>query len=331
MKHGSQLFLVLSLVTLPAAAGAQPAQPPMVMGAPETVYSDAQREKDLTASQQMVERMLAPSFSVDGQYARWKQPICPHVYGLSAAAGWFVEHRIREAAAEVGAPVDRSDACIANIGIIFTVQPQASLESVARANPLLVQGGYQKVSAKYPVQAWYATFKVDYNGSKSIDIPFDIAHPAADCFTSAAFNSAGNSMGDVMASSSSGGSISCERPNVRANESKLHTGLTAEIGAATVLVDTRAVTGMTLGELSDYLAFITLAQASQSGVCQPLTTIANLMIQGCEAGTVSHRLSHADIALLTALYQVPDSPEVLQKQRIVGAMRRSLEAQFGKE
>ena len=39
---------------------------------------------------------------------------------------------------------------------------------------------------------------------------------------------------------------------------------------------------------------------------------------------------HVDIALLTGLYQVPDQPELLQKQRIVGAMRRSLEQQFGK-
>jgi hypothetical protein len=35
--------------------------------------------------------------------------------------------------------------------------------------------------------------------------------------------------------------------------------------------------------------------------------------------------------MLTALYSVPDNPEKLQKQRIVGAIRRSLEAQFGKE
>ena len=41
--------------------------------------------------------------------------------------------------------------------------------------------------------------------------------------------------------------------------------------------------------------------------------------------------SDADIALLTALYQVPDIPEKLQKQRIVGAMRRSLEQQFGSD
>jgi hypothetical protein len=46
---------------------------------------------------------------------------------------------------------------------------------------------------------------------------------------------------------------------------------------------------------------------------------------------MTRNLSHVDIALLSALYAVPDEPELLQKQRIVGAMRRSLEQQFGKE
>jgi len=268
----------------------------------ETIYSDAQRARDLTASQHMVDLMLAPSFSIDGQFARWKQPVCPHVYGLNPVAAWFVEHRIREVATMVGAPVDRTDPCLPNIGIILTVQPQASLESIAARRPFLVQGGNQKLTVKYPVQAWYATFKIDYDGFKTIDIPWDVAEPWRD-----------------------------GPPQVAANDSRLHTGQVAQFGAATVLVDTKVATGMTLGELSDYLAFMTLAQASQYGACLPTETISNLLTPGCGADDTPHKLSHADIALLTALYEVPDNPELLQKQRIVGAMRRSLERQFGKD
>ena len=296
MKKILALSLLLSGTV---TALAQAPAPPI-----ETIYSDAQREKDLTASQHMVDLMLAPSFSIDGQFARWKQPICPHVYGLTPVTAWFVEHRIREVAAMVGAPVDRSDSCIPNIGIIFTAQPQASLESIAARRPFLIQGGAQKLAVHYPVQAWYATWKTDYDGFKTIDIPWEIAEPWRDDSTP---------------------------PQVAANDSRLHTGQTAEMGAATVLVDTKAATGMTLGELSDYLAFMTLAQASQYGACLPMETISNLMTSGCGADETAHRLSHADIALLTALYEVPDDPELLQKQRIVGAMRRSLEKQFGME
>ena len=293
--------MLLLLAT--GAAWAQ-SQPPLLQGEPETIYSRAQREKDLTASRRMVETMLAPSHSIDNQYARWKSPVCPHVYGLTPAAGWFVEHRIREVAQRVGAPVDHDDPCIPNIGIIFTAQPQASLMSIAAARPFLVQGGSQKLNVRYPVQAWYATFKIDYNGNKTVDIPWDIAEAWRDDATP---------------------------PQVAANDSRLHTGLTAEMGAATVLVDSKAVMGMSLGELGDYLALMTLAQASQYGACQEMQTIANLMLDKCPAQDVTRNLSHVDIALLTGLYAVPDEPELLQKQRIVGAMRRSLEQQFGKE
>jgi hypothetical protein len=288
-------------VLLLLLCGAAQAQAPVVMqGEPETVYSDAQRQIDFDKSRRIVETMLAPSFSIDDQYARWKRPICPHVYGLTPLAAWMVEHRIREVAMQMGAPVDHADPCIANIGIIFTAEPQASLTSIAEKRPFLLQGGSQKPVVKYPVQAWYATFKTDYDGITSLDLPWDLTE--------------------------------ADGPQwVRANTSRLHTGLTAQMAAATVLVDSKAVTGMTLGELGDYLAVMTLAQASQYGACQPMATISNLMLKGCGAADTPHSLSHIDIALLTALYSVPDMPERLQKQRVVGAMRRSLEAQFGKE
>ncbi|MBV9549499.1 MAG: hypothetical protein JO256_07485 [Alphaproteobacteria bacterium] len=279
------------------AAFAQP------MREPETVYSEAQRSKDLLDSRRVVELMLAPSFSIENQYARWKHPVCPHVYGLTPVNAWFVEHRIKQVAAMVGAPVDMADKCIADIGVIFTREPQASLLSIASARPFLVQGGSQKLVVKSPVQAWYAAFKVDYDGFKTIDIDWDITEPW-------------RGEGDY--------------PQVASNDSKLHSGQHAELGAATVLVDTAAVTGMSLGAISDYVALLTLSQASQYGACQPMPTIANLMVKGCDPEDTPHALSHIDIALLTALYQVPDNPELLQKQRIVGAMRRSLEAQFGK-
>jgi hypothetical protein len=295
-------LIPMLLLLAGSAAWAQGEPPLLLQGPPETVYSDAQRQIDLEHSRRVVETLLAPSFSVDDQYARWKRPVCPHVYGLTPVAAWQIEHRIKEVAALVGAPVDRSDPCIANIGIIFTAQPQASLVSIANANPYLVQGGSQTLTVRYPVEAWYATFRTDYDGYKNIDIPWEKITPPLDA-----------------------------PPHVAANTSRLHTGLTAEMATATVMVDTQAVTGMPIGELSDYLALMTLAQASQFGACQPLPTIANLMLKGCDTGDTMHKLSHVDMAMLTALYSVPDNPEKLQKQRIVGAIRRSLEAQFGKE
>lgn len=282
------------------AALAQPAPPP-APGEPETVYTEAQRQKDLSAARWVVEETLRPSFSLDGQYARWKQPICPQVHGLRPVAAWQIEHRIREVAAMVGAPVDREDPCIPNIGIFFTEDPQASLMSVADKAPMLIEGGNQKLTVKYPVQAWYTTFLVGGASGKTIDIPWEMVTPPLD--------------GPPFVRTISAGSV-------------LNTGFTAEMAAALVLVDSKAVTGMSVGELADYLALTTLAQSGQYGECMEAASITNLMLQKCPTENRPRGLSHVDIALLNALYAVPDAPEALQKQRIVGAIRRELEKDF---
>lgn len=289
------------MVMLLGSGGAWAQSPAPAAGEPETVYTEAQHQKDLSAARWVVENLLRQSFSLNNQYARWKTPICPHVYGLKPVAAWLVEHRIREVATMVGAPVDHADPCRPNIGIVFTEQPQVTLDSIADKSPLLVEGGNQKLAVHYPVQAWYATLVVDYAGQKTNDIPWEMVTPPLD-----------------------------GPPRIRANLSQLNTGVTSEMGAATVLVDSKAVTGMTVGELGDYLALMTLAQSGQHGGCEETPSIANLMLSDCPAEDRPRSLSNIDIILLKALYAVPDAPEALQKQRIVGTIRRSLEQQFGK-
>jgi hypothetical protein len=89
-------------------------------------------------------------------------------------------------------------------------------------------------------------------------------------------------------------------------------------------VDTKAVTGKTLGELADYLALMTLSQTGQYGECLDTASISNLMLN-CGPENTPHAVSHIDIALLTGLYQMPLSPQKLQKARLLGIIRRSLE------
>jgi len=94
-----------------------------------------------------------------------------------------------------------------------------------------------------------------------------------------------------------------------------------------VIVDSKAIMGMTLGTLGDYFALLSLSQAPVTGRCQEAPSIANLMVASCNRDVKTASLSNVDVALLTGLYQTPEKPEMIQKQRIIGAMRRSLEAQ----
>lgn len=299
---------ILGILALTAGGALAQPMPPM---APETVYSSAQREKDQETSRHVVETMLAPSFSVEDQYARWKKPICPHVYGLTPASGFFIEHRIKEIAQRIGAPVDMRDSCIANIGIVFTTNPQATLDSIARAQIELVLGGRLKVTQ--PVQAWYVDFKTDYHGTETMDLPWEDMNPEIPVTIGPPASAA-----------------DLDAPKVAANVSRLHTGLTSALGTATILVDSGKVQGLTLGALGDYLAVLSLTQSQANGTCVDRPSILNLMATGCDPANRAAALDDVDIALMTALYSVPDSPERLQKQRIIAAMRRSLEAQFGK-
>ena len=65
-----------------------------------------------------------------GQLARWTQNICPVTACLPPAFNAFVTRRVREIAAEVGAPVKAGEQCQTNIEIIFTSEPQKFVDGL---------------------------------------------------------------------------------------------------------------------------------------------------------------------------------------------------------
>ena len=67
---------------------------------------------------------------------------------------------------------------------------------------------------------------------------------------------------------------------------------------------------------------MTLSETRQRGICQPVPSVANLMVANCAADDHVTALSEPDLAMLTALYRVPaDRMETLQKQLIVREMK----------
>jgi hypothetical protein len=326
-----QIAALLLLTTVPVLA--QPA------AGIETVYSDAQREKDQDLSRRFVQGLLAPSYSFEDQYAKWKRPVCPNVYGMSVTAKYMLERRIREVASQVGAPVDRQDPCTPNITIVVTPQPQASLDSIAATAPYLVMGGKKRqLTVTQPVQSWYTTLRRDYSGLAQLDMPWEDGSTAGAGEVQTPIGDDGalgmvdpgnltTIVGGMQAIAS--GTLERDLPKVRAEGTRLSSGVSPEMAGVVVIVDSKAIMGMTLGSLGDYFALLSLSQAPVTGRCQEAPSIANLMAAGCNRDVKTASLSNVDVALLTGLYQTPERPDVIQKQRIIGAMRRSLEAQFG--
>jgi hypothetical protein len=284
-------LLLLAMLAVPLAAVAQN-QPHI-----DTVTVEAQKAKDDSVSRHFVQDVLKPSTVDENQYAMWKVPVCPQVYGLDPASRVFVEQRIKAMAAQVGAPVDHNDPCVTDIGIIFTTRPQAVLDAIRARRPDLVVGLNHVFKVTHPVQAWYATQTRDYNGVLFLDEDWWLNEGTP--------------------------------PRYASRGSRIDTGITSQIGAATILVDLNAVTGRTLTSLADYLALLALSQARPSGDCREVPTIANLLTQGCPAENHIEALSDVDIAMLTGLYHSANGPDQLQRQRLVSAMKKSLAAQRG--
>ncbi len=293
-------FFAVLMLALPGIAWAQ--TPPPIVGEAETVYTEAERWRDEQMSRRFVQSLLKPSLNVDGQFARWKAPVCPRVVGLTRAAAFVVERRIREVATQIGAQVDRADPCHPNIVILVSPEPQQTLDDVLKADSLLLAASPQKdLTMRYPVQAWYFGSFRDYNGAPHLDIPWEILYPERDT-----------------------------PPPVPAKITRLGTGLKAEMGVATIIVDANAIAGLTLGSIGDYLSLMSLAQTPATGRCQPAPSIANLFVKGCDADFQATSLSDVDMAMLKGLYAAPDDPEKLQSLRIVRQMGRYLEQQSQK-
>jgi hypothetical protein len=296
MRLTALALLLLSSAAALAQTTPAPAAPETLDH--ETVYSDVELERDQSISRETVGSVLAPTDTVDGQYARWKEPVCFNVYGLSATAKYVVERRLKEIAHQVGAPVDRSDPCTPTVTIVFTPDPIATLESVAKARPFLVPGLNflrSRVRQAQPIQAWYNTIVTNDKGTRILEY---------DGYTD-----------DPIWSSS-------------ASISRIQSGLTTEMASVIMTVDTKAIMGMSLGTLADHFALLSLAQARALSGCREIETIANLMKKDCAAGLQPASITNNDLALLTGLYKTPDDyTGRLQRQRIIGNMRKALEGQ----
>jgi hypothetical protein len=296
--------LALVLLLISGAAFAQPPAPAQEASAPpepETVYSLGEYIDDYYQASRSVNGLLFPAdgtFYPHGQYSRWRQPVCFNVYGLAPAAKYVVERRMKEIAAQIGAPVDRDDPCVPNVSVLVTPDPAATLQSIAEVRPWLVPcvGMIRsRVKETLPVQAWYAGMIVGAYGQKTVVNPCD---DGGGSFFETGFSS------------------------------HLHSGFATEIGAVTILVNTQAIMGLPLRALADHFALLSLAEARQGRGCKAVESVANLMAGDCDPALVAKEITSNDLTLLTSLYGTTDDRlQMLHHVRIIGKMRRTLEAQ----
>lgn len=148
MGYGLLLAAVSLLSAQSALAQAAQDQDVLVRG---------QREIPPQVARRYVQQITS---TVDGQVTRFHEPVCPVVIGFPDEYGQAIATRIREAAAQAGAPVGANN-CADNLVILFAKDADAFVKDLRVKRPRLFNGvddaDLKRAFRSGPVHAWNIT------------------------------------------------------------------------------------------------------------------------------------------------------------------------------
>ena len=299
--------ILVALLVLADVAAAQPVENVTVTGTKSREVMD-----------QYIQNFAAPT-RMAGKLARWREGVCPQVVGLKPDYVGFIEKRIRDVAAQVGAPVGAAN-CRSNIQVVFTTAPQALLDDVRAHQPEYL-GYADTVTAREklalvtrPLQAWYSTATRDLDGNIEVDgrktlgttMEWPPVQPGGDMHVS---GMAPIELSQARITKSTGG--------------RLRDGISSELNHVIVVAEPGKLLDHEIGELADYIAMLSLAQIGSLDVCQPLPSIVNMLAKDC--GHPAQALTDNDLAYLKGLYKMsPDGSARSQAGQISYQMQQSL-------
>ena len=289
----NRLASLLTASALAFTAGAALAQPaPVRSAAAATAAPPAQSVAPLTvqgvAPPKMIEEQTynfvqkfaaAPNPEVD-QIARWRDPVCVEVLGLQADQAALIKTRIEGVAGSLGLPKTGPN-CRADVEILFTGQPQAMMDAVARRREELLgyyhrHDGARLKTVTRPIQAWYVSATL---GSSSYPTNFPWWLELRDDPDNLMPTGCGNSHIFTVC-------------------------LQSVLKNVLVVADSKAVDGKDAGMVADYLAMLTLAQPKSLDGCNALSSVIDAFAPSACAGRETPAgLTPGDAAYLTALYQ----------------------------
>lgn len=273
-----------ALALFPAAALSQTSPPPE-----RDVIVKGRRITDQKAAERFVADI---SVRQGDQLARFHQPICPIVIGLSGPYGAMVEQRIRTTAAAVGAPVDKAK-CAANLIVVFAGSGAALVRDIRKQRPGWLEGlagpEIDALEAPGPTRAWSVNSLRNEDG-RAVYIP-----PAGS-------GAVGDPLGD--------------KPTLRVmSASIIKRPFRQDMEASFVVIDEKATYGLTLRQLADYVVMRSLAatRAPRSGGAA-LDTILALFDP---AAGHPRGLSDPDAAYLRALYKSPGTRDTINERAMI--------------
>jgi len=282
-------LITIALVLAPSFALGQPSHP-----ATENVTVTGTKSREVL--QDFVRSMAVPTHTID-KLARWSDGICPIAAGLPRGFAKFIDRRLREVAAQVGAPVNEKPSCRPNIEVAFTAAPQALMDRIKIKNAILL--GYhdnqkqldELARVTHPVQAWYTTATQDLRGNSQVD----------------GGRTSGTGMEIVYLCNPGMPDMICTMHLPRAHPAnvtgtRLGDGQRSALYHVFIVVDPTQLKEYGMGSLSDYIAMLALTQVSSLDACQQLPSIVNMLAKDCDKK--SDTLTENDTAYLHGLYKM---------------------------
>jgi hypothetical protein len=225
---------------------------------------------------------------------RWQRPICPLVSGLAREDGEFILGRVSEIAQAAGAPL-AGEQCKPNLYILVSPKPTELLQAMAKRNYGFTFGNYDPpppsvidsfITTPRPVRVWYTTQERSLQGIALIRRPGD------------------------------------PPPHVAATGSLLTVGAMWSLERVFVVVDKARLSGVTRGQLADYVGMVALADLKPGAKLGDAATVLKLFDGAPQQAPTG--LTDWDQAFLKSLYAT-DQKMKLQRSQIAHQMVRDMD------
>ncbi|MFA5963072.1 MAG: hypothetical protein WC804_03545 [Sphingomonas sp.] len=266
-----------ALLSVALALGASEAIAQTVGGSDVVVTGERERvSREAKEVKQFVTAIAKPA---QGQFARFRKPICPVAIGMRADLADQIAARVRAVAADIGGDV-AAPRCAPNLYIIISPDGRGFVRDVERKRDSLLAGLSDGERATLlatpgPVHAWAGTELLNEDGLPS----------------------------QVSANQGAGGADAfVDHPLMRVmSASIIFKPVRQEITTAVVVLDSAAVTGKSVTQIADYAAMRALGRTKPPTGTLPYETILTLFEPGNLATVAA--MTPADRAFLSALYR----------------------------
>jgi len=244
--------------------------------------------------------------------ARWIDPVCPLVTGLSKENGEYILGRVSQIAQAAGAPLG-GEKCHPNLFIIVTKQPEADLRDLDKrhhedvfgnAEPTVVENF---IAGQRPVKTWYDTVQKTPEGLPLVVQSF----PGISQQYGVIKPPAGLEIFPVRPANSDSAVT-----NSWSQASHLVLNAVWVMQRVFVIVDPTQFKGVTRGQLADYVALSGLAQIkldTHLGNDPSILTLFDAAPQSASAG-----LTPWDQAFLRAVYTTQQKSMLLRTAIVDG-------------